>query len=100
MYTTQFIALLASAPVAELDDGAQNAAIAIGYVLLGIGLTGGWKHWSPRARTLYCCVFPVHALIGSAVSDAWPFISPRGDRKAFWVIGGVLLLLLLMIAGC
>lgn len=34
--------------------------IGITYVLVGIGLYGGYRGWGAPFRLLYFCVFPVH----------------------------------------
>ena len=58
-----------------MDDNARNALMALGYVAVGAGLAGGWKHWGAGARVLYVVLFPLHALLGSLARDLWKLLT-------------------------
>ena len=55
------------------NDGVTDPAVIGGvmffYTVAGFGLLGGWKHWSPAVRALFCLVFPLHAIVASLWRD-------------------------------
>ena len=77
------------------DDGVFNVFCALGYVAVGFGLLGGWPHWSGGVKTIYCVLFPLHALIASIARDLWP-TTEKG--KSAWLTAIVIVAILLSLA--
>ncbi len=42
------------------------------YVLVGIGLYGGWAIWHPAIRCMYVVLFPIHALLFEVMKSSAP----------------------------
>ena len=49
--------------------------IVAAYVLVGIGLFGGYQNWSRRGRVLYVMAFPMHAVVFLCWQAIWSFIA-------------------------
>jgi hypothetical protein len=78
-----------------MDEGARNVFLLLGYVVVGLGLLGGWPHWSDQAKAVYAVLFPLHALVAAIARDLWP----RTDKgKSAWVTVIVIIAILLLLA--
>lgn len=53
-------------------EGNMNMWDQYGYILVGIGLYGGWAAWHPAIRCIYVLLFPVHAILFEVMKAAAP----------------------------
>jgi hypothetical protein len=45
------------------------------YVLIGIGLYGGYEFWGFFGKALYWCCFPIHASVFGLAILAWQYVT-------------------------